>query len=133
MAYGRGRAILLNDGSQPNAAPTGTGLVFARTRKQGASLSVWSQADGSVRTIVPEGRFADVAYPRFSPRGDLIAFVAPQSGLNGRRTPLETLLGVQIAEAHGIPWDPWIVNWDGTGLRRIAETAGDAPSVAWSP
>jgi Tol biopolymer transport system component len=32
-----------------------------------------------------------------------------------------------------IPWDPWVVNLDGSGLRRVAETGADEPSVAWSP
>jgi Tol biopolymer transport system component len=132
-ADGSGRATLLSEGRQPSAAPDGTRLVFARTTNTGASLLVWSQADGSLTTIVPEGRFADVAYPRFSPHGDLIAFVAPQSGLNGKRRPIEALFGVQIAEAHGIPWDPWVIDPDGGGLRRLAETGADEPSIAWSP
>ena len=60
MSDGSGRGIVLADGRQPSAAPDGTSLVFARTTNQGASLLVWSQADGSVRTLIPEGRFADV-------------------------------------------------------------------------
>ena len=80
-----------------------------------------------------EGRFADLAYPQFSPNGTEIAFVAPQSGVNGHLSPFDILLGVQLAFAHGIPWDPWLVSADGTGLRRIAETGADEPSVAWSP
>jgi hypothetical protein len=143
MSDGSGRGILVPDGRQPSAAPDGTRLVFARTTNQGASLLIWSQSDGSVQTLVPEGRFADVAYPQFSPRSDQIAFVAPQSGLNGERAPgtqpfaLEklwsSLFGPGLAYAHGIPWDPWVVNADGSGLHRVAETAGDEPSVAWSP
>src|SRR5207253_9466287 len=50
MSDGSGREILLADGRQPSAAPDGTSLVFARTTNQGASLLVWSAADGSVRT-----------------------------------------------------------------------------------
>ncbi len=138
MSDGSSRSILLAEGRQPSAAPDGTSLVFARTTNQGASLLVWSQADGSVRTLVPEGRFADVAYPRFSAGGDQVAFVAPQSGLNGdmpqlRPLALDRLFGPTTAYAHGIPWDPWIVNIDGSGLRRLAETGADEPSVAWSP
>jgi hypothetical protein len=142
MSDGSGRGILLPNGRQPSAAPDGTRLVFARTTNQGASLLIWSQADGSVQTLVPEGRFADVAYPQFSPHSDQVAFVAPQSGLNGQTNPrtglaLETLFsdlfGPGVAYAHGIPWDPWIINADGTGLHRVAETAGDEPSVVWSP
>ncbi|MGI9149085.1 MAG: TolB family protein [Chloroflexota bacterium] len=143
MSDGSGRGILVPDGRQPSAAPDGTRLVFARTTNQGASLLIWTQADGSVQTLVPEGRFADAAYPQFSPRNDQIAFVAPQSGINGgpdrevQPLALDALFsgvfGPDVAYAHGIPWDPWIINADGSGLRRVAETDGDEPSVAWSP
>jgi hypothetical protein len=137
MSDGGGRDVLIDEGRQPSAAPDGTRLVYARTRNQGAALLIWSQADGSVQTLVPEGRFADVAYPQFSPHSDQVAFVAPQSGLNGEvekpLLALDALFGPTVAYAHGIPWDPWIVNADGSGLRRVAETGADEPSVAWSP
>jgi Tol biopolymer transport system component len=137
MADGTGRGVLLDEGRQPSAAPDGSRLVYARTRNQGAALLIWSQLDGSVQTLVPEGRFADVAYPQFSPRSDQVAFVAPQSGVASRldhtRFVLDALFGPAVAYAHGIPWDPWVINVDGSGLRRVAETAADEPSVAWSP
>ena len=137
MSDGSGRGILVDEGRQPSASADGTRLVFARTRNQGAALLVWWQADGSLQTLIPEGRFADVAYPQFSPRGDQVAFVAPESGLNGGiekpLLALDALFGPSVAYAHGIPWDPWIVNADGSGLRRVALTGADEPSVAWSP
>jgi hypothetical protein len=138
MFDGSGRDILLSEGRQPSAAADGTRMVFARTTNTGASLLVWSPLDGSVQTVVPEGRFADVAYPRFAPHTDVIAFVAPQSGINGQAPAawpfaLDRLFGPGVAYAHGIPWDPWIINVDGSGLRRVAETGGDEPSIAWSP
>jgi hypothetical protein len=135
MVDGTGRGVLANDGRQPSAAPDGTRLVFARTTNLGASLLIWSQADGSIQTLIPEGRFADVAYPQFSPRSDQIAFVAPQSGLasTAPRGLLDALIGTEVAYAHGIPWDPWVINTDGSGLRRVAETGADEPSVTWSP
>jgi hypothetical protein len=132
-ADGSTRSILLSEGRQPSASPDGNHMVFARTTNQGAALLVWSQTDANVQTLIPEGRFADVAYPQFSPRGDQIAFVAPQSGVNGRSSPVILLFGPQVAYAHGIPWDPWLVNADGSGLHRVAETGADEPSVAWSP
>ena len=136
MADGSGRGVLVDEGRQPSASPDGTRLVYARTRNQGAALLIWSEADGSVQTLIPEGRFADVAYPQFSPRSDQIAFVAPQSGLNGWNWPgtaLSALFGPAVVYAHGIPWDPWVINADGSGLRRVAETGADEPSVGWSP
>ena len=38
-----------------------------------------------------------------------------------------------IAEAHGLPWDPWVINVDGTGLKRLASIGSDEMSIAWSP
>ena len=139
MADGSGRGTLLDEGRQPSAAPDGTRLVYARTRNQGASILIWSELDGSIQTLIPEGRFADVAYPQFSPSSNQVAFVAPQSGLNGLikvERPLlafDALFGPTVAYAHGIPWDPWVVNADGSGLHRVAETGADEPSVTWSP
>jgi Tol biopolymer transport system component len=136
-ADGRNRSTVLDEGRQPSGAPDGTRLVFARTRNQGAALLIWSELDGSVQTLIPEGRFADVAYPRFSPGSDQIAFVAPQSGVNSRleepRLSPELLFSPAVAFAHGIPWDAWIVNADGSGLHRVAEMGADEPSVSWSP
>jgi WD40-like Beta Propeller Repeat len=136
MLDGSGREPLGLEGRQPSAAPDGTRLVFARTTNTGASLLMWNQTDGSIQTLVPEGRFADVAYPNFSAGSDRVAFVAPESGLGltePRASLLGALFGPTVAYAHGIPWDPWIINTDGTGLHRVAETGGDEPSVAWSP
>ena len=138
MADGSGRGVLLDEGRQPSAAPDGTRLVYARTRNQGAALLVWSELDGSIQTLIPEGRFADLAYPRFSPSSDQIAFVAPQSGVNSAPAErpllaLGALFGPAVAFAHGIPWDPWVVNADGSGLHRVAEAGADEPSVGWSP
>ena len=142
MADGSGRGVLVAQGRQPSAAPDGTRLVLARTTSQGAALLLWSQADGSISTLIPEGQFADVAYPQFSPHSDQVAFVAPQSGRGNSQPPAPAASGLDlaaaffgpsVASAHGIPWDPWVINVDGSGLRRVAETSADEPSVAWSP
>jgi Tol biopolymer transport system component len=37
------------------------------------------------------------------------------------------------AEAHGLPWDPWVIGVDGTGLKRLANIGSDEMSLAWSP
>ena len=38
-----------------------------------------------------------------------------------------------VALAHGLPWNLWLVNTDGTSARELAEVESDDGSVAWSP
>jgi len=136
-ANGDDRVTLVADGREPTPAPDGSRIVFARTTNTGASILSVANGGGPEQVLVAPGRFADVAYPRFSPSGDQIAFVAPQSGLNSYAPSPATLLahlfGPSVAEAHGIPWDPWIMNADGSNLHRAAVVGGDEPSVSWSP
>ena len=135
-ANGEDRVVLIQDGREPSPAPDGSRIIFARTTRTGAAILSVANGGGPEQVLVPMGRFADVAYPRFSPSGDQIAFVAPQSGLNGL-APRDSFgwlaFGPTIAYAHGIPWDPWIMNADGSNLHRVAVVAGDEPSVSWSP
>jgi Tol biopolymer transport system component len=136
-ANGDDRVTLIADGREPSPAPNGSRIVFARTTLTGASIISVANGGGPEQVLVPQGRFADVAYPRYSPSGEQIAFVAPQSGLNSlapAHDPLAWLqLGASVAYAHGIPWDPWIMNADGSNLHRAAVVGGDEPSVTWSP
>ena len=38
-----------------------------------------------------------------------------------------------MAYAHGLPADIWMLEMDGSALRRIADIKDDDPSIAWSP
>ncbi|HVA25324.1 MAG TPA: hypothetical protein VMW62_13155, partial [Chloroflexota bacterium] len=38
-----------------------------------------------------------------------------------------------VAQAHGLPWDPWIINADGSGLRKLVSMGSDEQALAWSP
>ncbi len=42
-------------------------------------------------------------------------------------------LAVPTAWAHGLPWNVWTINLDGSGLTRLADVNEDEPNVAWSP
>lgn len=45
----------------------------------------------------------------------------------------DSLLGTRVAEAHGPPWDFWIVDYTGKNLQRLTEIGEDEPYAAWSP
>ena len=131
---GRSVTPVLSDARYPGPAPDGRHLAFVRSTEQGAGIFVHSIDDGTDATLVPPGKFLALAYPRYSPDGTRVAFVAialaPTVGL---QTPVDGFLSFRAALAHGFPWEVWTVNADGSGMRQIEDLVDDDPSVAWSP
>jgi Tol biopolymer transport system component len=144
---------LLQDGRYPGPAPDGSQFAFVRSTDSGTAILSHSMADGSDRQLVAPGRFLALAYPRFSPDGQTLAFAAvslmspigrsePHAvnllSASGRTGPdagsgVLSWLATRSALAHGFPWEVWLVNADGSGLRQIQDVQNDDPSVAWSP
>jgi hypothetical protein len=93
----------------------------------GMSELVVRSASGD-RELVPPGQFPDIAYPRFSPRGDQLAFMAAAPFIGRPLVPF-----VSVAYAHGLPWDLWLVGLDGSPPHLLAALGGDDASDAWSP
>jgi Tol biopolymer transport system component len=135
---GSGGTVLIPSGRMPAPVPDSHRVAFVQTTAQGSGLLLWSRSDGSLVTLVPFGEFTDIAYPRASPAGDEIVFVVPESFVGGS-SPVPAgacgpwLVGPCLALAHGLPWDVWLVNVDGTGAHELAEVQADDGSVAWSP
>lgn len=133
---GANAVTLLEDARYPGPAPDGTQFAFVRSTDQGAAIFVHSVPDGSDTQLVAPGQFLALAYPRFSPDGQTVAFAAISLLAPIGRTspnPLFSLLKTNAALAHGFPWEVWLVNADGSGLRQIPDVQNDDPSVAWSP
>jgi Tol biopolymer transport system component len=42
-------------------------------------------------------------------------------------------LAPPVAYAHGVPWDLWLANADGSGRKRITNIQEDSPVPTWSP
>jgi len=133
-ADGSGRAVLVLDALEPAPSPDGTRFAFLRSSPHGTALLVRSLvSDDPALTefeAVPAARFPDLAYPRYSPSGDQIAFMATAPIVVGFAPPV---LGLGVAYAHGLPWNLWLVRPDGSDLRQVAQLSGDDASVAWSP
>jgi Tol biopolymer transport system component len=109
-----------------------------QTTTEGTGLMLWSRLTGAMQPLVRPGEFPDIAYPRFSPAGDQIAFMVPEPVFDGTQPPIDAAcdlwrLGPCVASAHGLPWNLWLVAPDGSGAHELAQVEGDDASVAWSP
>lgn len=141
------RHKVLTAAKDPAVAPDGSKLAFIHLALQGAIMSV-QVADpdgGNPRTVIDGTGFEGFYGPRFSHDGQRIVVAAiggPPTDERGvplppqSRSPLERLLGLlepPTASAHGLPWDLWSVNVDGTGLRRLTSLSEDLPMAAFAP
>src|SRR5438094_127433 len=72
-----GNAVsLLQDARYPGPAPDGRQFAFVRSSGRGAAIFAHSLEDSSDRQLVARGQFLALAYPRFSPDGQALAFAA---------------------------------------------------------
>jgi hypothetical protein len=132
------RTVLIPSGRMPTPSPDGASVAAVQTTGQGTGLMLWSRATATLKSLVPPGEFPDIAYPRFSPAGDQIAFMVPEPVFDGRSPPPDAAcgawqLGPCVASAHGLPWNLWLVAIDGSNAHELAQVEGDDASVAWSP
>jgi hypothetical protein len=94
--------------NRPGFSPGGDQIVFSRTEGETASIAVMSAAGSDVRALTA-GNFRDWE-PHWGSRG--IVFSSNREGTGDR-------------------WKPWIVQPDGTGLRKLADVVGHDPH--WLP
>ena len=127
------RQVVVDDARQPALSPDDSQLAFVRSSAQGTALLERSLVSDSSenRELVSMGAFPDLAYPRFSPRGDQIAFMAA-APLATSPPLLGAFLSVRTAYAHGLPWDLWLIDADGSN-HQLAALGADDPSLSWSP
>jgi Tol biopolymer transport system component len=131
---GSGALLLLDNARYPGPAADGSRIAFVRSTPQGSGIFSHTLGDGSDQELVAPGQFLALAYPRYSPDGRLLAFAAISLLTPiGRQAGFFDALAIPTAAAHGFPWEAWLVNADGSGLRQIPDLIDDDPSVAWSP
>jgi hypothetical protein len=128
---GAARRVLTGYGHQPSPSPDGGELAYVRLSPGGSMLIAHAMDSDEERTLVPAGSLPDIAYPRYSPGGDRVAFVATSASAHEKLAT--TWFGPRVALAHGAPWNLWVVNRDGSGLRQLAAVGADDASLAWSP
>jgi Tol biopolymer transport system component len=139
---------LLADALDAALSRDGRQLAFLKLSPDGYTMSLRIAAPdgGGERTLIDDKEFQGFYAPRFSPNGRQIVVAAiggPQTDDRGNpvaapsgSSPLDGLLGLlapATADAHGLPWDIWVVNADGSGLRRLTNLYEDLPMAAYSP
>lgn len=138
---------LLADVLDPRLSHDGKQLAYLQLKEDGYSMSLNLAApDGSgPRELIGSTGFQGFYAPRFTLDDKQIVVAAiggpptdPQGHPLKASVPsaLDRLLGLfepPSAEAHGAPWDLWIVNVDGTGLRKLTSFLEDLPMAAFAP
>ena len=129
------RTVLLNNAENPTTAPNGTlAWVGFNSGQLGFQLDV-TTPNSQPKTILSDKDFMQIWQPRLSPDGQWIVFSG--SGRTGSSSGATGLFGalsfVPAASAHGLPWDPYVIRVDGTGLRKLASLGTDEQAVTWSP
>jgi mono/diheme cytochrome c family protein len=140
------RQVILEDARDPTFSRNGAQMAYLHYSKTYAALELQVAApDGSgARQLTRAGAFSDLYAPRFSPDGAWLVFAAiggPVTDDQGyprasSHSPLDQLLGLiepPTAEAHGAPWDIWVINTDGSGLRRLPNVREDTPMALVAP
>lgn len=139
---GTGRTVVVEGAHSPSLSADGKQLAYLTTDPETFENTLWiAGSDGTNATrLIGEPRFRALAAPRLTSNGEQIVFAAveqtpaPSSArTNEPFERLRTWLGPGVAQAHGVPWDIWLVQADGTGLRRLTDLSEDSPIPVWSP
>jgi Tol biopolymer transport system component len=140
---------VLDNAREATISPDGKKIAFSILDYQTYAAGLWiANIDGSGRRqLLPSGVFPAIYGPRFSPNMQNIVFA--ESGPPNKKLPgayafdpptrdascavgLFFFCFAEKVEAHGLPWDLWLVNLEGTKFERLTSMGADSPVPVWS-
>ena len=130
------RTVVIRDAADLDLSPDGRTLVYAHIQNSQVDGLWRADVDGSNARPFLQGKdtFYYLQTPRFSPKGDTIAFCA--AGHNAALTTGPYAVGAARAipkAGHlGIPSEIFVAPVDGSALKSVGQT-GDDVVPAWSP
>ncbi len=138
---------LLDNAAQASLSWDGRQIVYVTYPTSDFNITAMATAnlDGSdAHTILPGlTGFQSFFEPHLSPDGQRLVFAAVGGPVGGAPTPsragpamlldrIARTAGAAPAAADGSPYEVWVVNLDGSGLRPVANLREDLPYPLWS-
>ncbi|MBA3945708.1 MAG: PD40 domain-containing protein [Herpetosiphonaceae bacterium] len=133
---------IMKDATSPMLSADGQHLVYVHVDPNtNAMILMVAGADGRNPQALTNQRsaFITIVNPHWSPAGSQIVFTASGGASKAEAAPargrslVERLLGIDVAEAHGLPSDLWMIGADGQNLQRLTNKGLDDPRATWSP
>lgn len=134
--------LVLPDALNADVSPDGRQITYVPSFNALTPTGIWlADISGSnPRLLFHHPDFDEYHAPRFSPDGQHIVFTAAGGpDVPGGATPVARALSFPIlfrifpVSAHGLPADLWLIDIDGTNLRRLTHVREDMPTPAWLP
>ncbi len=131
--------VFREDAEQISFSSDGTRMAYLKYDRSTNQRSVWviDEQSGEERELLPVGAFTLISGLRIAPDGESVTFGA-SGALDtslGASSPSfwQRWFGVQVAQAHGDPWELWTVPFAGGEPTPLTDWDTDSPWPAWSP
>ena len=135
------RKVIVDAAQTPTLSADGQYLAYISfaDASRNTGLVIATPEGGNPQFVLKDKGFLAVGTPRFAPTGNQMVFVAVPENAPSPAAQQSSRAGLfdwalpRTARAHGVPWDLWLINADGSGLRQLTEIQEDYPVPTWSP